>query len=237
MTQMTEGRRRFVKQIAVGAAGGGMALGGAIETHGMGDTLPGDPTMSLFEAVEKRVSVRQFLPEPVPQEHLDRILETARLAANSGNQQAWRFLVLKDRKRLDELKQKCIREREEALRARGQEVPPTEAASVRQYFEVCFSAPVYVLVLMDTTVRYKGYSDKDGALAAGHIMLAARALGYGTVFYTDSIPEELCREHLSIPARYSRTCIIPIGRPAEWPQRPSRKSLKELVFEERLPLE
>jgi nitroreductase len=186
----------------------------------------------FFKVVEQRVSVRKYKPDPVPQEHLELILNAARLAPNSGNQQACRYLVVEDRGRLDELKEACMRNRRAVLRARGDEVPEEEA--IREQYDGVFSAPLYVLVLVDKTVRYKGYEEKDGSLAAANIMLAARALGYGTVFYTDSVPEDLCMRHLDIPEKYSRTCIIPIGIPESWPDRRGRLPLDELVFHEKV---
>ena len=186
----------------------------------------------FFQVVEQRVSVRKYKPDPVPQEHLELILNTARLAPNSGNQQACRYLIVEDKERLDELKEACIRNRKTVLRARGDEVPEEEA--IREYYDVVFSAPLYVLVLVDRTVRYKGYEEKDGSLAAANIMLAARALGYGTVFYTDSIPEDLCMKQFDIPEKYSRTCIIPVGVPESWPDKREGLPLSELVFYENI---
>jgi nitroreductase len=186
----------------------------------------------FFEIVEQRVSVRRYRPDPVPQEHLELILNAARLAPNSGNQQACRYLVIKDREKLDELKEACIGNRKAVLRARGDEVQEEEA--IREHYDGVFSAPLYVLVLVDKTVRYKGYEEKDGSLAAANIMLAARALGYGTVFYTDSIPEDLCMRQFDIPERYSRTCIIPVGVPESWPDKRDRLPLNELVFYEKI---
>ena len=188
--------------------------------------------LSFFEVVDKRVSVRNFKPDSVPKEDLLRILDTVRRAPNSGNQQACRYLVVQDEEKLEELKNDCIKTRESVLRARGDEVPDEE--TLLSHYNMIFSAPLFVLVLVDKTVRYKGYEDKDGSLAASHIMLAARALGYGTVFYSDSIPEELCRKHFNIPEKYSRTCIIPIGTPNEWPQKSQRKPLDQLIFHETL---
>ena len=193
------------------------------------DTTPVDHP--FFKLVEQRVSVRRYRSDPVPREHLELILNAARLAPNSGNQQACRYLIVEDRERLGELKEACIFNRKEASRARGDEAP--EEAIVEHY-DAVFSAPLYVLVLVDRTVRYKGYEDKDGSLAAANIMLAARALGYGTVFYTDSIPEDLCMRHLDIPEKYSRTCVIPVGVPESWPDRRDRLPLDELVFYEKI---
>ena len=187
---------------------------------------------SFFDLVERRRSVRQYKPTPVPEEDLLKILNSARLIPNSGNQQACRYLVVQDRGRLDSMKEACIETRASVLRARGDEVPSEE--SLRKYYDTIFSAPLYVLVLVDKTVRFKGYEDKDGALAASHIMLGARALGYGTVFYTDSIPEDVCMRVLGIPEKYSRTCIIPIGVPEEWPESSTRKPIEEQIFYERV---
>jgi len=189
--------------------------------------------LPLFEVIKQRVSVRKYKTIDVPQEHLEKILGAARLAPNSGNQQACRYLVVRDREKLDQLKKDCIRARVSVLEARGDDVPEEE--NIRKYYDDVFSAPLYILVLVDMTVRFKGYEDKDGSLAAGHIMLAARALGYGTVFYTDSVPEELCTRHFSIPETYSRTCMIPVGVPESWPSRRERKPLEELVFYEKTP--
>jgi nitroreductase len=184
----------------------------------------------FFDVVKQRVSVRKYRPDPVPQDHLDMILDAARLAPNSGNQQACRYLVVRDREKLEALKEDSVRNRMRWLEEEGYEVP--EEAELRQRYEDVFSAPVYVLVLVDTTVRYEGYTDMDGSLAAGYIMLAARALGYGTVFYSGSVTEELCRKHFGIPEKYKRVCMIPIGVPVEWPERRKRLPLKKLVFYE-----
>ena len=230
MTQYDKSKRDFMNRFS--AIGAGFFLSPAMEIFGKTEPRQSPSPMSLFETMEKRVSVRKFKNDAVPKEDVEKILRHALLAPNSGNQQAWRFLVVDDRKILDDFKKECIRSREAVLKARG-EVPPI--GETRNFFEYVFAAPVFINVLVDKNVRYKGYTDKDGALAAGWIMLAARALGYGSVFFTDAIPEEICRSFFHIPENYSRTCIIPIGVPEEWPTRPARKKLEEVVFYNALP--
>jgi len=66
-------------------------------------------------------------------------------------------------------------------------------------------------------------------MAAGFLMLAARALGYGTVFITDAIPDQVTKEVLRIPDRYTRVCITPLGIPVEWPDSPPKKKLEEFI--------
>jgi nitroreductase len=48
--------------------------------------------------VESRRTVRDFLPEPMPQEVLDRCLDAARLAPSSSNLQPWEFVIIRDPK-------------------------------------------------------------------------------------------------------------------------------------------
>ena len=50
--------------------------------------------MNVSEAVERRISVRAFRPDPVPGEVVREILETARRAPSGGNLQPWRVHAL-----------------------------------------------------------------------------------------------------------------------------------------------
>jgi nitroreductase len=52
--------------------------------------------MDLIEGLRSTGAVREFLPEPVPDDVVYRILDTARFAPNGGNRQAWRVVVVKD---------------------------------------------------------------------------------------------------------------------------------------------
>jgi nitroreductase len=65
-------------------------------------------------------------------------------------------------------------------------------------------------------------------------MLAARALGYGTVFITDAIPRNVTKEVLQIPDTYTRVCITPLGVPFEWPATPPKKELNGMIYFDKL---
>jgi len=51
-------------------------------------------SMSVTDAVKKRMSVRAYRPDPVPSEILREILEVARRAPSGGNVQPWKVDVL-----------------------------------------------------------------------------------------------------------------------------------------------
>jgi nitroreductase len=52
--------------------------------------------MDLIETLRSTGAAREFEDEPVPDEVVYRILDTARFAPNGGNRQAWRAVVVKD---------------------------------------------------------------------------------------------------------------------------------------------
>ena len=186
----------------------------------------------LFNILKTRRTVRKYKPTAVPKEHLLKILDAARMAATAGNQQPWKFLVVQDQEKLARLRAetlagalKAIEEREKTL---NQKLDAAKE-NARKYYEGILSAPVYVAVLVDTKATYPDFILYDGTLAAGNLMLAARALGYGTAFLTSAIPEDKLRAFLKLPDQYKLICFTPIGVPEEWPPPPPKKPLEEVV--------
>src|ERR1700733_5722915 len=55
--------------------------------------------LDLIETLRSTGAVRDFLPDPIDDAVLYRILDTARFAPNGGNRQAWRVIVVKDPER------------------------------------------------------------------------------------------------------------------------------------------
>jgi len=228
---VNQDRRDFLKAGVV--IGAGMAFGSIPPSNDEGKGLPSEKEMSIFDVFRKRRSVRSYRSTPVPEEHVEKIIDAARMAPTAGNQQPWKFLVIRDRVKLDELKEACIADR--LRRYREQKKPVEEELNemesrLRSTYRKVFSAPVFIVVLVDTQSKWPSYNAHDGPLAAGTLMLAARALGYGTVYFTDTITDGVTREVLCIPDRYERICITPVGVPEEWPETPSKKNLDELIF-------
>ncbi|HPG40478.1 MAG TPA: nitroreductase family protein [bacterium] len=190
----------------------------------------------LFDVFKNRRSVRKFKSTPVPDEHILKILDIARTAPTSGNQQPWKFLVIQDRDKITALKEATVNSYLERIKAGG----VTDAAKLDEmrtrYSQVVsdyLSAPVYISVLVDSASTYPSYNIYDGSLAAGYLMIAARALGYGTVFTQDSFPFPVVKQVFNIPDNYAQICFTPIGIPENWPQTPKKRPLDEFaVFEQ-----
>lgn len=190
---------------------------------------------SFWEVIKGRRSVRKFAPIPVPEEHLMEIIDAARLAPTSGNQQPWKFIVVQDRKQIEKLKSECFSSNEiyykENTKLQGEKLSAALKKMKKQYSEGYFSAPAFIVVLTDQNCKYPSYTPHDGALAAGYLMLAARALGYGSVYITDAISEEATKKAFNIPENYKRVCITPIGVPLEWPTK-EKKEIGEFLIRE-----
>jgi nitroreductase len=50
----------------------------------------------LFEIMRSTRSMRRLKPDPIPDDVLRQVLEAGTYAANGGNMQTWRFLVVRD---------------------------------------------------------------------------------------------------------------------------------------------
>jgi len=221
---------------AASAAGTGLALA-TQATAARTD----DGAAALLEIFAKRQSVRRYKSDPVPDEHVRMILDAGRRAPTCMNQQPWKFLVIRDKEKIARMRQRLIEVATKPIDAKlqqqtnvsEQDLEPRKKAIAT--VEGYLSAPVYVVVLTDNQCLCGlEYTKHDGPLAAGYLMLAARALGYGTVYLTDSIPEAVAREVWNIPDRYRRVCITPIGVPDGWPPPKPKKKLEELVAYESL---
>jgi nitroreductase len=194
-----------------------------------------DMESNIWHTIFNRRSVRKFKPDTIPQKDIIRIIDAARMAPTSGNQQPWKFLVIKDRNKINEIKEACISQSMSYYKndKDNKETKEQFTAKVRKKFEDYCSAPVYIVVLTDNNSTYPDYNHWDGPLAAGYLMLAARAMGYGTVFITDVISEKITKDVLKIPDSYTRVCITPLGIPYEWPASPPKKKLENFIIMEK----
>ena len=61
--------------------------------------------MEVSEAIQKRVSIRKWKSIPVEKEKIMRVLESGRRAPSWGNVQPWRFIVVQDKAKIEELAQ------------------------------------------------------------------------------------------------------------------------------------
>jgi nitroreductase len=182
-------------------------------------------TMSLGDAIYTQRSIRRLKPDPIPMEDLKAILEAAVKGPNGGNSQPARFLVLTDKEKIREFG--AIYKEAWWAKRRDQgwktfEDLPKDGSSYRnaaQLAEDIKDAPCIVLAF--------GVGSGGGALsvvpATQNLMLAARALGIGSVpttlhaevmdrFYAlFNIPKD-AQFHFCIPLGYPQGNFGPTTR-------------------------
>lgn len=168
--------------------------------------------MDVLEAIHTRRSIRKFTDKPVDDETLREILAAAMAAPSAGNQQPWRFVIVRDRNLLEGV------------------------AKVNQYAAMAPRAPLGVLVCGDTKAeKYPGYWVIDCAAAVQNLLLAAHALGLGAV-WTGVHPNQDrvagMTRLFGVPAGVIPHSFIPIGWPAEQ-KKPEDRFRQDFVHEER----
>jgi len=169
--------------------------------------------MDLFEVIKKRRSIRRYKSDPVPDEHLKKIFEAARLAPSGGNRQPWRFVIVRDPERKKEL-----------ARASRNQMFIAEADTV----VVTLSDPtIYSSWGTSTRIPYR----QDPMIAVEHMVLAATALGYGTC-WIGAFDEDEVRRIVKAPKELAVVALLPIGVSNESPPPKPRKPFEEIFFKE-----
>ncbi len=199
--------------------------------------------MDALEAMETCRAMRWLKPDPVPEDLIRKVLRAATCASSPGNSQGWDFVVVRDadaRKRIGEL----IRER-----VLPRLVPIPEGAGVEASRQRMMAgarnlagnfdrAPVLIFVC-GASIYPPGNPVEafvPAALypAAQNLIVAARALGLGTVFTTfHMMCEPELRQILGLPDTHRIQVTIPLG----WPERKfgpvKRRPLDEVVHWDR----
>ncbi|HTX69549.1 MAG TPA: nitroreductase family protein [Thermoleophilia bacterium] len=168
--------------------------------------------MDVFEAIEKRYSVRGYKPDPVEDDKLRQLLEAARRAPTAANRQAFRMLVVHTAGREDEL-----------ARVYGRRWL-TQAPLVVAFVAV----PGEAWRRMDD----KPYDEVDATIAMDHLVLAATALGLGTCWIAAFDPDA-AREVFGLPDDVELVALTPLGYPDKASANTPRRPLEELVRHER----
>lgn len=159
-----------------------------------------------WDAIRARRNVRQFAGQPIPFEHVERILEAGRRAPSSRNTQPWDFVVVNDRGQLAEL-----------------------ATVWRGAGHVARSA---VTVALIAPAAGRGAVQYDLGQATMAMMIAAADLGIGSA-HSAVGEQELASSLLGLPADRVCAYLVSFGYPADRPlrpiARPDRRPLDEIV--------
>ncbi|WP_286146868.1 nitroreductase family protein [Neopoerus faecalis] len=167
--------------------------------------------MEVMEALKGRQSVKSYLPTPVEEEKLQKVLEAGRLAPSSYNSQCRKFIVV-----TDPAVKKAIHDK----------------AGTQPMIE---QAPVVLVLCATPDTEHEDAMPCgevkhpiDMALSGAYMMLEAYDQGLGTC-WLGAFNADAVKEVLHIPADVKVVTMIPLGYHDGTQPRRDRKPVDEIV--------
>lgn len=156
--------------------------------------------MTIYELIVSRRSIRQFSPEPIGRDVLEKIVNAGRLAPSASNLQPLEFIAVDD--------ETTRREIFACLRWAGYIAPAGDPLPGQE-------PTAYILPVVNLRVRRAGFELDLGA-AVENMILAAWSEGIGSC-WLGAIDVEGVSRAVGLPEDYKLTCLLALGVPAETP--------------------
>lgn len=186
------------------------------------------PISDVMELFRHQRAVRAWSDKPVSDEIVRQVIEAAVHAPSGSNSQPWRFLVVRDQAVKDQVGALY----EEAMAEQYQGAEPDRARDRHPLAQ----APVLIVPCVQVGAGGRAGFQTGASIypACQNLMLAARALGLGTVLSTlHRMRKRQVHEVLGIPDEYESAAIIPLG----WPNRAygpnHRRPVEEFIVYDR----
>ena len=167
--------------------------------------------MDILEIIKNRRSVRSFQKKEIPQEIIDKLIESLIWAPSAGNLQSRKFYFVFNQG----IKEKLV------------------GAAQEQDFIA--HAPLVIVGCADEKIsqRYGGrgkelYSICDVSASIQNLMLLAYERGLATC-WVGAFDEKKVAEVLNLPGNLRPIVICPVGYPSEKPMTTSRVSKEETI--------
>lgn len=182
--------------------------------------------MDVFEAIDRRRSIKSFTDRPVRGEEIERLLEVAVLAPNHRMTEPWRFHVLGPEAR------RAYGLVLGSRKARRVDDPEAAEAVRRKVADAHEALPSMIAVSMrldaDPEIREEDYAATF--MAIENLSLAAVALGLGTHIKTGAVMAEPgAREAAGVADDERLIAIVNVGEPAEIAGPKPRTPARELT--------
>ena len=197
----------------------------------------------IWEVMFTQRAIRYWVEEPVSRELIERVIEAASKAPSGSNHQPWMFVVA-DRDPVKTSIAEALRDyyEEGPLKTLVESSQKTEDSSQRlmmsgaeNFFTNLRTAPAIIIPCLyklssPTSEMNTLLAGSSIYLAVQNMLLAARALGLGTLMTTShSLIEEVIRDVCKIPDDAQPAALIPIGFPAVKFGPTKRKPVQDII--------
>ena len=197
----------------------------------------------IWEVMFTQRAIRYWVEEPVSRELIERVIEAASKAPSGSNHQPWMFVVA-DRDPVKTSLAEALRDyyEEGPLKTLVESSQKTEDSSQRlmmsgaeNFFTNLRTAPAIIIPCLyklssPTSEMNTLLAGSSIYLAVQNMLLAARALGLGTLMTTShSLIEEVIRDVCKIPDDAQPAALIPIGFPAVKFGPTKRKPVRDII--------
>jgi len=195
----------------------------------------------VFEIMSTTRSMRRLKPDPVPDEMIEKILHAGLGAANGGNTQKWRFMVIKDgakKKAVQEWYKKAFDEVVGPRYASSAPPPGSDPAkykrqhgAVEYLTEHYHEAPVWIVACLEDGPNPGRSAGASVYPAVQNMLLAIRALGLGSTLTTRHLQfEKETEAALGLPPGVHSYAILPVGYPMGKFGPTGRGKMSEFVY-------
>lgn len=193
------------------------------------DTLL-ERSRDFLEMIKKRRTVREFSPEPVPDDVIINCIEAAGTAPSGAHMQPWHFVMVKNPEIKKQIRIAAEQEEKTNYELRFSEEMKKDIMKLETNFEKPFleTAPVLIAVFkesyrIENQIRRKNYYVNESVgIATGLLITALHYAGLASLPHTPS-PMRFLNEILRRPANESPIVLLPVGYPAENAQVPDLK--------------
>jgi F420 biosynthesis protein FbiB-like protein len=193
-----------------------------------------------LELLNTRRSVRRFLPQPVPEQAIRRLLAAAVQAPSAHNRQPWRFAVLAAPEIRRSLAESMGADFRRDLLADGLPPEEVELQIVRSFHRIS-DAPLAILLSLDAS-EMDLYPDpfrqqaeqwmavQSVAMAGQNLLLAAQAEGLGGVWMCAPLfAPQAVRRALDLPETWEPQGLLLVGYPAKIPEPKPRRLIEDVT--------
>jgi nitroreductase len=195
-------------------------------------------SISFYELMDKRRTVRDFSDKPVPKEIIENIIKTASSAPSGAHKQPWTFCVVTDKEIKKQIRAAAEKEEYENYHGRMDKEWIEDLAYLGTDWHKPFleTAPYLIIVFkklydlqQDGTKRQNYYVTESVGIASGFLLAAVHNAGLCALTHTPS-PMGFLTKILKRPENERPFLLIPVGYPAEDARVPElkRRSLQEI---------